>query len=200
VSTSPLIYAGEASFSERFLNEGVGVSNRAAVGRREPGSSCRHPLNLRSVNRETVLSYRTITAVLALTCLSAPALAQAPGAAMPASSETGMKMADTATVKLKYVTVKPADVMSSKLVGTTVYNNKNESVGEVEDLVIENGKTVTGVVVSVGGFLGLGESYVVLDPSTLAISDKDGKWAVHADTDKDTLKTAPKFTYSKKKS
>lgn len=157
------------------------------------------------------MSYRTITAALALACLSVPALAQttpttpAPGTAMPTSSDTtssgmGMKMADTATVKLKYVTVKPADVMSSKLVGTTVYNNKNENVGEVEDLVIENGKTLTGVVVSVGGFLGMGESYVVLDPSTLAISDKDGKWAVHADTDKDTLKNAPKFNYSKKKS
>jgi len=53
---------------------------------------------------------------------------------MPASSDTGMKdtgmkMADTATVKLKFMTVKPADVMSSKLVGTTVYNNKKETVG-----------------------------------------------------------------------
>ena len=119
---------------------------------------------------------------------------------MPASSDTGMKMADTATVKLKFMTVKPADVMSSKLVGTTVYNNKKETVGEVEDLVIENGKTLAGVVVSVGGFLGLGESYVVLDPSSLAISNKDGTWMVHADTDKDTLKNAPKFEYSKKKS
>ncbi|TXN17362.1 PRC-barrel domain containing protein [Methylobacterium sp. WL122] len=167
----------------------------------------RSRLHLRNNNRENVLSYRTITAALALACLSVPALAQttpAPGTAMPASSDMtssgmGMKMADTATVKLKYVTVKPADVMSSKLVGTTVYNNKNETVGEVEDLVIENGKTLTGVVVSVGGFLGMGESYVVLDPSTLAISDKDGKWMVHADTDKDTLKNAPKFTYSKMK-
>ena len=150
----------------------------------------------------------TVLAALAVACMSVPALAQttpsapAPGTAMPAATDagTGMKMADTATVKLKYVTVKPADVMSSKLVGTTVYNNKNETVGEVEDLVIENGKTLTGVVVGVGGFLGLGESYVVLDPSTLAISNKDGKWAVHADTDKDTLKNAPKFEYSKKKS
>ena len=151
----------------------------------------------------------TVLAALAVTCVAVPALAQttptapAPGTAMPAAGtdmSMGMKMADTATVKLKYVTVKPADVMSSKLVGTTVYNNKNENVGEVEDLVIENGKTLTGVVVSVGGFLGMGESYVVLDPSTLAISNKDGKWAVHADTDKDTLKNAPKFEYSKKKS
>ena len=157
------------------------------------------------------MSNRTLTAALMLAGLSVPALAQtaptapAPGTPMPASSDTtssgmGMKMADTATVKLKFITVKPADVMSSKLVGTTVYNNKNENVGEVEDLVIENGKTLTGVVVSVGGFLGLGESYVVLDPSTLAISNKDGKWMVHADTDKDTLKNAPKFSYSKKKS
>lgn len=150
----------------------------------------------------------TVLAALAVACMSVPALAQttpsapAPGTAMPAATDagTGMKMADTATVKLKYVTVKPADVMSSKLVGTTVYNNKNETVGEVEDLVIENGKTLTGVVVGVGGFLGLGESYVVLDPSTLAISNKDGRWAVHADTDKETLKNAPKFEYSKKKS
>ncbi|WP_246733072.1 PRC-barrel domain-containing protein [Methylobacterium sp. BTF04] len=141
------------------------------------------------------MSYRTITAALALACLTVPALAET----MPASSDMGMKMAETATVKLKYVTVKPADVMSSKLIGTTVYNNKKETVGEVEDLVIENGKTLTGVVVSVGGFLGMGESYVVLDPSTLAIHDTNGKWAVYADTDKDTLKNAPKFTYSKKK-
>ncbi|WP_060851083.1 PRC-barrel domain-containing protein [Methylobacterium aquaticum] len=149
------------------------------------------------------MSKNTVLAALALSCIAAPVLAQTPTppATAPSSSpDTGMKMADTATVKLKYVTVKPADVMSSKLVGTTVYNNKNENVGEVEDLVIENGKTITGVVVSVGGFLGLGESYVVLDPSTVAISNKDGKWVVHADTDKDTLKSAPKFEYSKKKS
>ena len=169
-----------------------------------PGPVVGHPdLHLRSPHPENVLSYRTITAAIALACLSFPALAQTtpatPTTSMSSSSDMGMKMADTATVKLKYVTVKPADVMSSKLVGTTVYNNKKETVGEVEDLVIENGKTVTGVVVSVGGFLGMGESYVVLDPSTLAIHDMNGKWAVYADTDKDTLKNAPKFTYSKMK-
>lgn len=35
-----------------------------------------------------------------------------------------MKRADTATVKLKYVTVKPVDVMASKLLGTTIYNKE----------------------------------------------------------------------------
>ncbi|APX85931.1 photosystem reaction center subunit H [Methylorubrum extorquens] len=148
------------------------------------------------------MSKRLIVGALALSCAAFPVLAQtaaAPASGMSSSSDMGMKMADTATVKLKFVTVKPADVMSSKLIGTTVYNNKKETVGEIEDLVIENGKTVTGVIVSVGGFLGMGESYVVLDPSTIAVSHKDGKWATYVDTDKETLKSAPTFKYSKNK-
>jgi sporulation protein YlmC with PRC-barrel domain len=108
-------------------------------------------------------------------------------------------MADTATVALRFVTVQPADLMSSRLVGANVYNNQNESIGEVEDLVIENGKTITALVVAVGGFLGLGESYVALDPSTVVVSNKDGNFRVLVDTSKDNLKNAPKFTYAKKK-
>ena len=147
------------------------------------------------------MSFRNLAAAFALTCVAVPALAQtpAPAATAHSASDMGMKMADTATVKLKFVTVKPADITSSKLIGTNVYNNNKETVGEIEDLVIENGKTVTGVIVSVGGFLGLGERYVVLDPSTISVSNKDNKWAAYVDTDKDTLNKAPTFDYSKKK-
>ena len=70
-------------------------------------------------------------------------------------------------------------------------------LGEIEDLVIDNGKTITSVVVSVGGFLGMGESYVVLDPSTVGLNQKDGKWRAFVDTSKDNLKNAPKFKYTK---
>ncbi len=115
------------------------------------------------------------------------------------SSDTGLKMASTATVALKFVTVKAADFMSSRLVGANVYNNQNESLGEIDDLVIENGKTITGLVVGVGGFLGMGESYVVLDPSTVVLNQKDGTWRAYVDTTKDNLKNAQKFTYTKMK-
>lgn len=115
----------------------------------------------------------------------------------PAASE-GIRMANTATLAVRFVTVKPADVMASKLIGATVYNNQNESLGTVEDMVIDGGKTVSGVVVSVGGFLGLGESYVVLDPSTVVINQRDGVWRAFVDTSKDTLKNAPKFSYTRK--
>lgn len=133
---------------------------------------------------------------------SAPAQTPSTTAQTPApanSAATGMRMADKATVAIRFITVKPADIMSSKLVGTNLYNNQNESVGEIEDLVIENGKTITGLVVSVGGFLGMGESYVAIDPASVVLTQKDGTWRAIVDTNKDSLKSAPKFTYSKQK-
>lgn len=121
------------------------------------------------------------------------------GTAMPtpAGGMGGMTMADTATAKIKFVTAKPAEVTSSKLVGKNLYNNKNETIGEVEDLVIDNGKTVTGVVVSVGGFLGMGERYVLVDPSSIFLHKADGKLKAMVDTDKEALKNAPEFKYNK---
>lgn len=149
---------------------------------------------------------KTLIASLAVaTCLAGPALAQSAtttpattDAAMPMGG--GITMADKATMALKFVTMKPADLMSSKLVGATVYNNQNDNLGEIEDLVIDNGKTITGVVVSVGGFLGIGEHYVLIDPSSMVVSMKDNTLKAYVDTNKDNLKNAPNFTYSKKKS
>ena len=151
----------------------------------------------------------TLVGALALSALSTVAVAQTatPGSTAPmapatsATPETGgMKMATSATMAVKFVTVKPADVMSSKLVGIDIYNNQNEKLGEIDDLVIENGKTLTGLVVGVGGFIGIGESYVVLDPSTVVLNQKDDTWRAFIDTNKETLKNAPKFKYTKKKS
>ncbi len=135
------------------------------------------------------------------TTTSAPAATVPMAATVPAASSdmTGLRMASTATLAVKFMTVKPADMMSSKLIGVNLYNNQNESLGEIDDLVIDNGKTITGIVAGVGGFLGMGESYVVLDPSTVVLNQKDGTWRAYVDTNKDTLKNAPKFQYSKKK-
>lgn len=156
-----------------------------------------------------------ISAIAASVIFTMPALAQDKQAAQPAndpakpmatpstgamagSGAGGMTMADTATAKIKFVTAKPAEVTSSKLVGKTLYNNKNETIGEIEDLVIDNGKTVTGVVVSVGGFLGMGERYVLVDPSSIFLHRADGSLKAMVDADKDALKNAPEFKYTKK--
>lgn len=111
------------------------------------------------------------------------------------SSSQGIRVADSATLAIRYATVKPADLTSSKLIGINVYNNQNEQLGEIQDLVIDGGRTISAVVVSVGGFLGLGESYVAVDPSTIVLNDRNGTWRAFVDTSKDNLKNAPKFTY-----
>lgn len=132
---------------------------------------------------------KTLLAAVALTVLAA-------GSASAAEANGGMTMADHATATVHYVTVAPADIMSSKLVGQDVYNNQGEKLGNVADLAIDNGKTITGVVLSVGGFLGMGERYVLIDPSSLVLSDKNGLHGV-VDATKDSLKSAPAFTYKK---
>jgi sporulation protein YlmC with PRC-barrel domain len=145
---------------------------------------------------------KAIGTALAISSISTLAMAQttAPNATTSASGTTagGLRIADRATVAVRFVTVKPVDIMSSKLVGMNVYNNQNETLGEIQDLVIDNGKTITGLIVGVGGFIGMGESYVVLDPSTVVLSKKDDTWKAFVDTTKDNLKSAPKYNYSKK--
>jgi sporulation protein YlmC with PRC-barrel domain len=49
---------------------------------------------------------------------------------------------------------------SSKLIGVEVYNETNEKLGSIEDLIISTNGNIGSVVVSVGGFLGMGEHNV----------------------------------------
>ena len=141
---------------------------------------------------------RSILFTVALCSICGIAFAQQQRAPSDSSgSQTpGVQTATSATVTAKYVNLMPADVMSSRMIGVTVYNNQEESLGEIRDLIIKDGKTITGVVVNVGGFLGIGETYVALDPSTIVLTQKDGAWRAHVDTNRDDLKNSPKFQYS----
>ena len=93
----------------------------------------------------------------------------------------------------------PAEAMfSSKLKGLNVYNQKDESVGEITDLAIKNHQ-VDALILSVGGFLGMGEHYVAVSPSSVNVryDSKNSKWLASMNTTKDALKAAPEFKYPK---
>jgi sporulation protein YlmC with PRC-barrel domain len=51
---------------------------------------------------------------------------------------------------------------SSKLVGLNVYNDSNESLGSINDLLTDKNGNIKGVVIGVGGFLGVGEHLVAV--------------------------------------
>lgn len=51
---------------------------------------------------------------------------------------------------------------ASKLVGLNVYNDNNESLGSINDLLTDKSGNIKAVVIGVGGFLGVGEHLVAV--------------------------------------
>jgi sporulation protein YlmC with PRC-barrel domain len=51
---------------------------------------------------------------------------------------------------------------ASKLVGLSVYNDSNESLGSINDLLTDKSGDIKAVVIGVGGFLGVGEHLVAV--------------------------------------
>jgi len=51
---------------------------------------------------------------------------------------------------------------TSKLVGLSVYNDSNESLGSISDLLTDKSGNIKAVVIGVGGFLGVGEHLVAI--------------------------------------
>jgi sporulation protein YlmC with PRC-barrel domain len=50
-----------------------------------------------------------------------------------------------------------ADWRASKLIGLNVYNDQNQKVGDINEVLLDHSGKVAGVVLGVGGFLGMGE-------------------------------------------
>jgi sporulation protein YlmC with PRC-barrel domain len=51
---------------------------------------------------------------------------------------------------------------ASKLVGVNVYNEANEKIGDINDVILDKSGKVANVILGVGGFLGMGEHYVAV--------------------------------------
>lgn len=60
---------------------------------------------------------------------------------------------------------------ASKLMGMAVYNQANEKLGEVNELIVDPAGKVSAVVIGVGGFLGMGEHDVAVSMSQLTVTD-----------------------------
>jgi sporulation protein YlmC with PRC-barrel domain len=117
--------------------------------------------------------------------------------ASPAFAEDA-KTTGSAPADAKFSTVSKDEMFSSKLKGLNVYNQKDESVGEITDLAIKNHQ-IDALILSVGGFLGVGERYVAVSPASVNVhyDAKNDKWLASMSTTKEALKEAPEFKYPK---
>jgi sporulation protein YlmC with PRC-barrel domain len=61
---------------------------------------------------------------------------------------------------------------SSKLVGLNVYNDQNEKLGDISEILLDKSGKVDGVVIGVGGFLGMGQHDIMVEMSKLKFVDE----------------------------
>ena len=90
--------------------------------------------------------------------LASAAFAQTP----TEPKKTEMAPSATTTTTAVSPTSAQGNWRASKVVGLSVYNDKNESVGSINDLLMEKSGAIKMVVIGVGGFLGVGEHLVAV--------------------------------------
>jgi sporulation protein YlmC with PRC-barrel domain len=109
-----------------------------------------------------VLSIAITCPVLAETPTSPPQNRSPAALAAPATHDTSGSPTsngyDTPSARNSVMTDN-GGMRTSKIVGSSVYNDQNQKIGSVDDLVIGPDKTLSAVV-SVGGFLGIGSKLV----------------------------------------
>jgi hypothetical protein len=114
-------------------------------------------------------------------------------AATPAPGQPAT-MADN--LRPTFVAQAPDDMVASKLIGSSVVNGANETIGQIADFVLDQKGAVKAWIIGVGGFLGLGSKYVAVDPSVLKLDRTDDKTLqARIDTTKDQLRAAPEYVY-----
>jgi sporulation protein YlmC with PRC-barrel domain len=131
------------------------------------------------VKPNILVAMTSVAVLLSATCAS---LGQVAG-----STELGV-----AAAELKEIT--KGWSAKRQILGKAVYNDKNERVGEVEDIIIAPDKAVSYAIVGAGGFLGIGKHDVAIPINQFKIND--GKFVLAGAT-KDKLKAMPEFEYAR---
>jgi hypothetical protein len=142
--------------------------------------------------------------MLAAALAVAPAMAQTAAAThstnvAPATGRTG-DVTNTNPNERNPVMTQMGDARASKVIGSSVYNDHDEKVGSIDDLLIGKDGAMKAVL-SVGGFLGMGTKYVEVPYSDLTFGntqrDSDNRVVLKGAT-KESLKTQPAYNYYSK--
>jgi sporulation protein YlmC with PRC-barrel domain len=81
-----------------------------------------------------------------------------------------------------------------QVLGQAVFNDNNEKVGTIDDVVIGPDKSASFAIIGAGGFLGMGKHDVAIPVGQL--KQVDGKFVLAGAT-KEALKAMPPFDYAR---
>lgn len=124
-----------------------------------------------------------------------------PDPAMPQSSEAPMSIEPAAPRSAELsggtqflMKQETSDYLASNLIGKTVYNSQDEAIGDINDLVTDEGGKVVAVLIGHGGFLGMGQKDVAIRFEDLKLTrDEDNNIKVISNFDRETLASAPDY-------
>ena len=136
--------------------------------------------------RTTMRSGIRIVAAMAVTAVISMSAASA-GAQVAGSTTIGVTKEEIKAVMEGWSAKKA-------ILGKAVYNDKNEKIGTIDDLIITPDRSVSYAIIGAGGFLGIGKHDVAIPMSQLKL-EKD-KFILPGAT-KEALKALPKFEYAK---
>ena len=77
----------------------------------------------------------------------------------------------------------------------SVYDTRDNKIGDVNDLLLDKNGKIAAVIVGVGGFLGMGEKNVAVPFSSLKVAEKNGSRYLVVETTKEALQAAPGYVY-----
>jgi hypothetical protein len=117
----------------------------------------------------------------------------APAATSAAAQTAGETKLGVTTVELNEI-IKGWSARR-QLLGQDVYNDKDEKIGEIEDIIITPERNVSYAIVSSGGFLGIGSHDVAIPASQFQMGSKDRLLLPGATKEK--LRAMPRFEYSR---
>jgi hypothetical protein len=103
--------------------------------------------------------------LVATALLSTAAIAQAPAPAAkdpPSGQSSSVPRADTTSAKPQQMQ-SSSEWRASKVIGLYVYNDANERLGSINELLTDSSGKIVKAVIGVGGFLGIGESDVAVN-------------------------------------
>lgn len=108
------------------------------------------------------------------------------------------RMGATTTGSTQFLTTLP---MGGQLVSNwydkNVYDPSENKLGEIKDMMLDRTGQVDAVIVSVGGFLGIGEKDVAVPFDAIKSTERNNKWWLTMNTTKDALKSATGFKFDR---
>ncbi|HEY3223069.1 MAG TPA: PRC-barrel domain-containing protein [Pseudolabrys sp.] len=142
----------------------------------------------------TALSAAVATAAFAQSSTPPSSSSDTPAAKTESSSPPAAKLEGAG--KLNFVSSqKPDQWLATKFKGTDVVGSDNEKIGDVSDILFDKSGKVDAIIVSVGGFLGVGAKEVALAPNSFDVVPGQNGAAdkLKLSATKDQLKDAQNF-------